>query len=140
MVMIIQVFGAFLATIAFSIVIGVPKKFIVNSGAVGAVGWFVYLLLQEIDYGVVLCFFYASIVVALLSHSFARIRKSPVTVFLIPGIIPLVPGISIYRTVYNIIMNETNRSSYYLAQTLQIAGVIAVAIFIMDSIFRIFQK
>jgi uncharacterized membrane protein YjjB (DUF3815 family) len=138
--MLTPVIGAFLSTVAFSIVIGVPKKFIINSGLVGGVGWFIYLLAEQIGYGIVLRFFLASIVVALLSHSFARLRKSPVTVFLIPGIIPLVPGITIYRTVYNIIMNEPARSSYYLAQTLQIAGVIAVAIFIMDSIFRIFQK
>ncbi|BCN31930.1 threonine/serine exporter family protein [Anaeromicropila herbilytica] len=140
MTMLTQVLGAFVATIAFSIVIGVPKKFIVNTGAVGGFGWFIYLLFQNIGYGVVLCYFISSIMVALLSHSFARIRKAPVTVFLIPGIIPLVPGISVYRTVYNIIINETGRSSYYLAQTLQIAGVIAIAIFIMDSIFRVFQK
>lgn len=140
MVIIVQVVGAFIATLAFSIVIGVPKKYLVNSGMVGAIGWFIYLAFGKGGFHLMFQFFMATIIVALLSHSFARLKKAPVTVFLIPGIIPLVPGISIYRTVYNMIMNDTARSSYYFTQTLQIAGVIAVAIFIMDSIFRIFQK
>lgn len=140
MIMFLQVVGAFIATVTFSIVIGVPKKFIVNSGLVGGIGWFVNLWLNKLGFDIVFRFFMASLVVALISHSCARLRKSPVTVFLIPGIIPLVPGTAIYRMVYNMIMNEGSRGSYYFVQTLQLAGVIAVAIFIMDTFFRIFQK
>ena len=75
--------------------------------------------------------------ISLLAHIFARIFKAPVTVFLIAGILPTVPGAGMYRAVYYIIADDRARSSYYLIQTLEIAGVIALAIFIVDAVFRI---
>lgn len=138
--MIRQSLGAFIAVLTLSIVIGVPRKFIFYTGLIGSVGWFVYLFIKELEFQVIFPYFVASLVVALLSHSFARIFKAPVTVFLIAGILPLVPGTILYRAVYNMIRNNSTLANYYLVQTIQIAGVIALAIFIMDSIFRIFQK
>ena len=86
---------------------------------------------------VVAASFLSALVISLLAHTFARIFKAPVTVFLIPGILPTVPGAGMYRTVYYIITDNRAQSSYYLMQTLEIAGVIALAIFIVDSLFRI---
>lgn len=138
--MIRQSLGAFIAVLTLSIVIGVPRKFIFYSGLIGFVGWFIYLFINELEFSTVFSYFVAALVVALLSHSFARIFKAPVTVFLIAGILPLVPGTILYRAVYSMIRNDSTLANYYLTQTLQIAGVIALAIFVMDSIFRIFQK
>ena len=81
--------------------------------------------------------FLSALVISLLAHIFARIFKAPVTVFLIAGILPTVPGAGMYRAVYYIIADDRARSSYYLIQTLEIAGVIALAIFIVDAVFRI---
>lgn len=136
----IQVLGAFVAVIAVAITFGVPKKFLVYSGLVGAIGWYVYLVLKDMDGNKVTSMFFAALVVALISHSFARIMKAPVTLFLISGILPLVPGVGMYRIVYNIITNNNTLAGFYFNETMQIAGMIALAIFIMDTIFRIFQK
>jgi len=84
--------------------------------------------------------FFATLIVALISHSFARMLKTPVTLFLIAGILPLVPGVGMYRMVYNLIIGENGLAMFYFSETMQIAGMIAVAIFIMDTIFRAFQK
>jgi uncharacterized membrane protein YjjB (DUF3815 family) len=138
--MMIQTIGAFFATIALAIILGVPKKFTALVGSVGAIGWWVYLILGQGEEHIVFRTFIAALVVALVSHSFARLFKSPVTVFLISGILPLVPGTGMYRTVYHFIIGDGSKVSYYFSQTLQLAGVIAIAIFIMDSIFRIIQQ
>lgn len=138
--MMIQTLGAFFATIALAIILGVPKKFTALVGLVGAIGWLVYLILGQGEEHIVYRTFIAALVVALASHSFARLFKSPVTVFLISGILPLVPGTGMYRTVYYFIIEDGSKVSYYFSQTLQLAGVIAIAIFIMDSIFRIIQQ
>lgn len=138
--MLVQVFAAFIAVIAIAITFGVPKKFLFHSGLVGSCGWLVYLVLINVGVSIVSSMFFATLVVALISHSFARIKKTPVTLFLIAGILPLVPGVGMYRMVYNLIINENGLAMYYFSETMQIAGMIAVAIFIMDTIFRIFQK
>lgn len=137
---IIQTLGAFFATISLAIILGVPKKFTALAGLDGAIGWLVYLALGSGEEHIVFRSFAAALIVALVSHSFARILKAPVTVFLISGILPLVPGTGMYRIAYYFIEGDGKLFSYYLSQTILVAGVIAIAIFIMDTIFRIFRQ
>lgn len=77
-----------------------------------------------------------------MSHIFARWKKAPVTLFLIPGLLPLVPGIGMYRMVYCFLLEDNGGSmaSYYFVYTLQMAGMIAIAIFITDTFFKAFFR
>ena len=138
--MIFQIIGAFIAVLTLSVLFSIPKKFLIYSGIVGAIGWFVYLISMHNGYKETTSVFIATLVVALISHTFARVFKAPVTVFLIPGIIPMVPGVGMYRIVYSMISEDHAMSGFYFTNTLQIAGLIAIAIFIMDTVFRVFQK
>jgi len=138
--MVVQTIGAFLAVISFSLILELPKKHVVLAGGIGAASWLVYLLVQASSGSVIAAAFLSSLLVALSSHIFARIFKAPVTVFLVAGILPSVPGASIYRSVYYVIANNPELSSHYLVETLQVLGAIAMAIFIMDSLFRLGQK
>jgi uncharacterized membrane protein YjjB (DUF3815 family) len=138
--MIIQVIGAFVGVIAIAVTFGVPRKFLLHSGFVGAVGWFSYLMLKNIGWNTVIRMFFAALVIAIISHTFARIFKTPVTLFLVAGILPLVPGLGMYRIVHNLLINNNEMAGVYLRETIQIAGMIALAIFIVDTFFRIFQK
>lgn len=138
--MIIQTIGAFIGVVAVAVTFGVPRKFLLYSGLAGAVGWLVYLLLKNVGWSEVISMFCAAMMVSLMSHSLARMLKAPVTLFLISGILPLVPGVGMYRIVYNLISNNITLVNYYFRETILIAGMIALAIFIMETIFRIFQK
>lgn len=137
--MIIQVLGALIGVIGFSIISGVPKKFLIHCSISGAAGWFVYLVSKSINEDEVLSMFLAALVVSLLSHIFARACKAPVTIFLIPGILPLVPGIGMVRSVYYNIVHNSTLTAYNLSLTLQTAGAIAIAILIMDTCFRMYR-
>lgn len=138
--MVIQVLGAFLAVVSYSLILDMPKKFMGYSGCVGAVGWLIYLFVSQGSDSAAWAAFVSSLGVAFASHIFARLLKAPVTVFLVAGILPSVPGASIYRSVYYMMRSNTGLSTYYLVETLQIAGAIAMAIFVMDSLFRLTQK
>jgi uncharacterized membrane protein YjjB (DUF3815 family) len=138
--MVIQTVGAFLAVISFSLILELPKKYLILSGGIGAVGWLVYLLVQAAAGSVIAAAFLSTLLVALFSHIAARACKAPVTVFLVAGILPSVPGASIYRSVSYVISNDPVLSSHYLVETLQVSGAIAMAIFIMDSLFRLGKK
>ena len=52
--------------------------------------------------------------------------------FLLPANMTLVPGAGMYRVVYYVLKSQSQMSSYYLQQTLQVAGIIAVAIFVVN--------
>ncbi len=132
----LHLMAAFLGVVGFAIVLDVPKKYVLYCGLAGIAGWAVYLVMQS-SVGVSAGVFASALVISLLSQIFARMLKCPVTVFLIPGIYPLVPGAGIYRTVYYMIMGENGLASVYLVETLLTAGMIAFGIFVVDILWRI---
>ena len=138
--MTLGIIGIFIAIFAFSFLLETPRQYVVSAGITGAVGGAVYLVCIHYNMNIVLASFLSALAAAVLSHIFARIVKAPVTVFLIAGILPTVPGSGMYRIVYHMIEGSQSRTLYYLIQTLQIAGVIALAIFIVDTFFRIIKK
>lgn len=135
--MIVQLICVFIGVVGFAIALEVQKKYLVYCGLAGMVGWAVYLLFQQIlPMGSI---FFSSFCIALLSQIFARKLRCPVTVFLIPGIYPSVPGAGIYRTVYYLIMGENTLAGHYLLNTLTTAGMIALGIYIVDILWK-FRK
>lgn len=138
--MVIKVIGAFFTIFTFGVILEIPKKYLWCAGVVGMVGWYVYLLSEAAGTGAIFASFLSAVSISVVSHIFARVFKAPVTVFLIPGILPTVPGAGMYRIVYYIIEGDRAMSSYYFSTTLQIAGVIAMAVFVVDGFFALFQK
>lgn len=134
--MLLQIISAFFATAAFSILFYLPKKYIIHSGMTGGFGWFVYLISLILTDDKIISTLTATIIVALTSHLLARIYKTPVTMFLIPGVIPFVPGAGMYQIVTGIVEGNVESTSHYFFETLQIAGAIALGIFIIDTFFR----
>lgn len=137
--LLVQVAAAFMAVISFGLVLDIPRKYMGWSGIAGGVCWLVYILVKGATGSPVWAVFLSSLSVALIGHVLARILRAPVSVFLIPGILPLVPGTSIYHCVYYMIGGNREQSTYYLVETMQIAGAIAMAVFLMDSVFRMIK-
>ena len=135
--MIIQIISAFSAVFMFTMLLEIPRKYVVYASASGAIGWWVYLIVQGKEDSSMLAAFLSTLVVAFLSHILARIKKAPVTVFLVSGTLPAVPGAAIYRSVYFLLHDEQVLAIHYLNETILIAGGIALAISIMDSLFRL---
>ena len=136
MTLLFGIVGSFIAITGFAVLLETPKKYLLHAGVTGAIGGGIYLYCTQREVDVVLASFLSALAIAFVSHVFARVFKAPVTVFLIAGILPTVPGAGMYRIVYYIIANDREMCSYYLIQTLEIAGMIALAIFIVDTVFR----
>lgn len=138
--MILQIISAFFATFFFGILFNISKKELMYCGFIGAIGWFVYLFFFQLIGSVVLSNFMSALSVSILSRLLAKKRKVPVTIFLISGIIPLVPGAGMYKTMYAMLTQNFEETAFYGAQTLQIAGVIAIAIIFTSSFPTLSQK
>lgn len=140
----IQVIVAFFATIAFSALFNVPKEEYVFCGLTGALGWFCYLVVSAGGQSVVIASFFATMALTLVSRFFAVYRRMPITIFLISGIFPLVPGAGIYYTAYHLIMNENVLALDKGMQTAKIAIAIALGIVLIlslpQNIFKIVDK
>lgn len=137
---VLQVVSAFVGVVAVAVLFQVPKKNLVLAGVTGAAGWFLELVTEEVTLNALLSYFLAAFLVAILSQIFARVSKAPVTLYLVTGILPLVPGVGMYRTVYYLLQSNHELTSYYFSYTLQIAGMIALAIFVVDSCFKRLYK
>ena len=83
--------GSFIAIVCFAIIIECPKKYLPLAGVIGAVGGTVYLFcLNIVKTDAVLAAFFSALAITILSHIFAKGFRAPVTIFLIPGILPTV--------------------------------------------------
>lgn len=136
--MILQVLGAFIAMFTFAVLLETPKRYLTICGCVAGLGWFIYLLGENAKLGPVLSAFLSGMVVTVVAHRLAKKMKTPISIFLIAGIIPTVPGTGMYKIAYYMIMGDSDMTSHYFMETLKVAGAIALAIFIMDSIYKIF--
>lgn len=133
----IQFIAAFIATAAFSITIEIPKKYIVIAGLVGGIGWIIYLISSYLGISEVVSYFISALIVTIIAKILSKVLKAVSTIFLIPGILPIVPGAAMYKMVYAIINNNSREIGYYLLQAILITGGIALAFFIAESIKEI---
>ena len=135
---VIQLVAAFVGTVGFSALFGAPRRYYLYCGLAGMAGWAVYLLVA-MGHSVVGAAFFAALAVATISHIMAKICRCPVTVFLICGIIPLVPGGGIFWTAYYIVTKQLRMAAatgfVALKVTIAIAGGIILASGIINKLF-----
>ncbi|MBO4614576.1 MAG: threonine/serine exporter family protein [Bacteroidales bacterium] len=105
--MTVQLISAFVGTLAFSILFGVPRRHYIYCGIAGMLGWLLYLLLMwDTEISPTIIVFLSTALVTFVSIMMSILRKCPVAVFLICGIFPLVPGAGVFWTTYNIVANH----------------------------------
>ena len=95
-----QFFLAGVGTLSFAILFACPRRCLPYCALVGAVGWLGYELLTLLGADPATASLLAVIPLTILTRVFAITQKTPVTVFLLTGIFPLVPGAGIYYTAY----------------------------------------
>ena len=94
-----EVLAAGLGTLAFAVLFHVPGRYYLRCALTGAAGWLVFLALRP-GLTAIPATFFATLAVVALSRFSSVQRRCPVTIFLISGIFPLVPGLGIYHTAY----------------------------------------
>lgn len=103
--MIGEIAAAMAGTVAFSLLFCVPREEYPYCGVIGGIGWAVYSA-AAVSWGETVSILAATMVVACLSRAAAVFRRCPSTVFMIPGLFPLVPGSGVYWTSYYIVTDQ----------------------------------
>ncbi|MBR5635698.1 MAG: threonine/serine exporter family protein [Pseudobutyrivibrio sp.] len=125
---IIEFIVSMVATVAFAIVFSAPRSELWYCGLSGAIGWIFYSIISNALHAPTLGNVVGSLALTFFSRAIASKRKNPVTVYLISGIFPLVPGAGIYYTSFYLIMNDMNNFSQAGLSTLKTAGAIVMGI------------
>ena len=133
--MLVQFVVAMVATISFGITFQVGRRHYWTCGFVGAVGWTIYIACTTLG-GMTapMATLIATLPLAALSRFFAIRHKAPITVFLLTGIFPLVPGAGIYYTAYYFLRNDRALCTSKGIETLKVAVALALGIAIVCSI------
>ena len=137
----VQAVAAFLGTVGFAVLYGVPRKEYIHASVCSTIGWIAYLAMIRLAGATVIeSTFVATLVVVLVSRFMAVDRRCPVIVFQICGVFPLIPGAGIFWTVYYIVNKQLSEafSSGFTALGMAVAIVLGI-IFITSLPGRMFK-
>lgn len=122
---IIQLVTAFLGSLGFSLMFGLRTQHLFSASLGGLFSWGIYLAVFSLNKNVFIACLIASIFAMIYSEFIARRHKSPATLFIIPSIVPLVPGSSLYYAMSYAVMEDMKNAKVYGHQTL--IWVLAIA-------------
>ena len=135
-VLIIRSLAAGLGTIAFALMFRVRKRHFVDCGVMGTITWLAYMICIRIWNNEAIAVFVSGFAAVLASRVLAVLRRCPATVFLMTSLIPLLPGISLYRTIYYLLMGSAQISMHFGKLCFLTAFTIAVSIAVVQQIPR----
>ena len=136
---VIMLATAALGTLGFSILFYVhPRRLLVATlGGILTCG--VYLLCGYLIGGELLPNLLGALVGAGFSEIMGRLTKAPVPVYMVPCVIPLVPGGALYETMFNFVAGNYDVAATAGMRTLEIALGIAGGIVIASVLGIIFR-
>ncbi|MEG9297535.1 threonine/serine exporter family protein [Mangrovibacillus sp. Mu-81] len=140
MVILEHLMTSFIAAAAFGIIFNAPRQSLFKCGIVGMLGWIIYMIMYLNDMDAVLATLLASFVVAVISQVFAKMYKTPVIIFSVAGIIPLVPGGLAYDAMRNFVQNDYNAAINLAAKSFMISGAIAIGLIFSEVINQIIRN
>lgn len=139
--LIIQILTCVLGTIGFAVTMKVPKKTLIYIALGGLISAGIERTMSLFFNDFISCLA-AMIILSFYCEIISRIIKSPTTVTLMPSTIPLLPGSSIYYTMFWAINGDKELMSSYASSTLltglgiALGAVISTAVVKFILIFR----
>ena len=125
---IVQLATAFLGSGGFSLLFGLRRRYLVLASLGGMLGWVIYLLVDAWLHIGFLSYLLAAAFGVVYAEVLARRLKTPATLFVIPAIVPLVPGSSLYAAMSCAVRGDMNAAREFGSQTLEYALAIAAGI------------
>ena len=128
-----ELVAAFLGTLGFSLFYRVTV-----SG--GVLTWAAYLIIHHFYNDAFASNMLAAMFAALWAEIFARIKKAPTNVFLIPAILPLLPGQSFYYTMAALVHNHRAYFAIKAMETLRVVFSIACGVLTVSMFFYLLRE
>ena len=126
-----------IASIAFSILFRAPFKQFFAISIIGGIGMYVNIGGGILGYSAVATCFVGSCIMAILAEITSRIRKDASTLFILPGIIPFVPGNTLYQAMEKVLNGDLNAAATFGTEAFIISGSIALALVSVASVRRL---
>ncbi|MEG1850075.1 MAG: threonine/serine exporter family protein [Oscillospiraceae bacterium] len=128
-----------LASLGFGIFFNLHGRKLVSASLGGGLGWLAFLLVAPLS-GDISQYFLATVAISIYAETMARFQHAPVTVYLAPALIPLVPGGGIYQSMVYALNGQSEEFLTETLHTLTIAGALAIGLVITSSVIRLLLR
>lgn len=135
----IQIIMSYFTALGFGILFNIHGRRLWLVGLGGMLGWAFYLLIYQLtamepfSYGV------ATVITTLYSQAMARMVKTPATLFLVPSVVPMLPGGYLYYAMLHAVSGNWEMFLDRGALTLASAAAIAIGMVAGTSLFTTFM-
>ena len=130
------VFGC-LAALSFGLVYELKPRLLVIAALGGGLGWLTYYVFSgPLAIAEVAAYFIATVLVSCYAELMARLIRQPAIIFQIVGVMPMVPGQTIYDTMRALARGDSHLGLVLGLNALNIAGAMALGILLSSTIFR----
>jgi uncharacterized membrane protein YjjB (DUF3815 family) len=119
----VQYIGALIIASAFALSNHAKLGGMIVAGGVGALGWWISRLALALNLGVVVSCALAAVVVGLLATFVSRFWRIPSLAIIAAGIVPLVPGLSLYNGLMGIVAHPPGDPGFIVAVGVLIQAV-----------------
>lgn len=133
---VVQVVTAFFGSLGFAMLFHVHGHRIWLAAFGGAAVWAIYLLTGLFTDSVFWGFTLASMAATCYGEWMARREKTPATLFLVPAVLPMIPGGSLYDTMYYAVNGDYIHFAATGMKTVEMAAAISIGILIASSVIR----
>ena len=135
-----QLLTALLGSLGFALIFNVRGRYLVTASLGGMLAWGVYLAVGTLTPDIFLPTAVASAAVTAYSEAFARLKKTPAIQYLLVGLLPLVPGGSLYYAMRELMERNLASAGEYGFQTALYALGIAAGISMTLSVIEMFKN
>lgn len=136
----IQVLTACLGSLGFAIIFKMKRRHLATACIGGGSTWIIYLICIHFNLDIFFSNLIATFFATAYSEVMRNICKTPRTVFVIPAVVPLIPGSSLYYTMSAIVASNVILAEHYAVQTGLVAGAIAFGILLFKVIYHVVSK
>lgn len=106
----IKLLWAMLGTLGFGLIFNVRKNKLIYVMIGGFINYLAYMLTFNFTNSVFLSAAVCAVVTSLYSEVMAILLKCPTTIFILTGLIPSVPGSSLFYTMQNLVLKDSNEA------------------------------
>ena len=136
---IVQLIACVIGCIGFSIIFNIHGPGLLLCALGGVIAWSIYSVTVFLGFGDLTGYFFGAAISSAYAEIMARIRKYPAISYLVVSIFPLIPGASVYYTMNFAVRGEMERFADQGMYTIAIAGIMAVGIILVSTVFRIWS-
>ena len=137
---IIQVLAGFIGTLGFGVLFNVRGKRLIVAAIGGLLSWLLFILFNKVVHNEPVAYFAVSVAISAYAEIMARVLKTPTTAFIITGLIPLIPGGSLYYTMAYAFESDINKFVSKAVYTLELAAALALGVITVTTIVKIINK